>query len=332
MTTFWPVNNPGVRYVRADLPARALDARTLDFDDVVEEHGEAWLDQQDGVPVWGLVANRIRTEALSLSLRKAGAAIIDVDDDYTEWDEQYARGPWQDAIPDDPFIASVQLHRRVTQAVSAVTVSTSYLAERYSTLNNNVHVCPNSVDPADWPELPERDEILRIGFAGAYNSIDGELVRKACVWAARQPNVEVYVFGSKVPWPGVRSVPWTNDLDAYRQKLVSLRLDVGLRPLATTRFARSKSDLKILEYAMAGAWPLVTPWTPYQEWYDSGTDTVGFARTDSDWLARLKDAVADRDEVRQRAARLREFVIRTRTPERTCDAWETALASVSSDR
>lgn len=326
MTTFWPQPNPGVKYVRCELPARALGGTVVDLDHQIRSYDDHLEGVEAGASVWSLPSNRVRGEAVASAQQHLGPVFVEVDDNYTNWDRVHAAEGWVEGMPDpdDPFTSSPRLHREIVTRADGVIASTPQLAQVYGSLNQNVHVCRNGVDPGDWPEPSPERESFRIVFAGAAKNQDLMLIRRAMEWAAKQDGVEAFVFGFDPKWRGVKVLPWLNDVSLYRATLVGIKPDVGLRPLETTAFSKGKSDLKILEYSMAGAMSIVQPWDPYLGWRES--DLVKFAYDAKDWEQQVKWAVKHQDEVRDIAARVRAQVIETRGLDTIKAEWEAALA------
>lgn len=330
--TFWPQRNPGVAYVRCELPAKALAGEVRHLGDWLVAHddtlGPEFLDNTaEGTSVWQMPANGVRQEAIKRWQAKRGPVFVEVDDDYTRWDEAYGRfaGRWSEHRPFDDRTSSPAIHCEILESADGVIASTPHLAEVCSAFNGNVQVCRNGIDAEVWPEPPERDTFTVL-FAGAPNDRDLVMVRRAMEWAGRQEGVQAATFGWKSGWAGVKTLGWVNDMEAFRAKLVAAAPDVGLRPLQTTEFSRSKSDLKILEYAMAQAMPFVQAWEPYMEW--RGSELVGFGFDAKDWEKQVKWAVGHPSKVREYARLLRERVIAVRGLDCVRTQWSVALASV----
>ncbi len=126
---------------------------------------------------------------------------------------------------------------------------------------------------------------------------------------------------------GYRNVPWHNGaVQRYYRDLE--QLDLGVCPISPVcavgsaeNGAHYRLDLKILEYAMAGALPVASRCPTFEGW----EDLVPMTETRADFLEIVQWAVANRDEVRERAAAVREYVLAERTIERNLDAWRQAL-------
>jgi hypothetical protein len=250
---------------------------------------------------------------------------VEVDDNYIDvhqdplWAERAGWGTH--TRDDDPH--TTEGHRWIAEHAHGVLVSTRALEKRYLEINDNVHVCRNSIDPDDWPAPASRNEMFRIGwYASQSHDRDQDQVRRALSWASRQPNVEIVNIGLDPDWQFARrQVPWQNDFQKLRRELG--RLDVGVAPLVNTAMTQYRSDLKALEYAMGGAMPLLQTAEPYWEWEDKEFARV--AASPDDWMRQIKWSVANRDEVRVRAQQAREHVLATRTFRTEVERWRQAI-------
>lgn len=218
--------------------------------------------------------------------------IVDVDDDYLSPSlVGWLRKCGATAIADS-WVENQPAHRRVVRDADAIICSTAPLAYQYAKLNPNVVVIPNMIDPADW-EAPLRidDGIIRVGWAAAaQHTPDSYLVEPALRWASEQPGVMVCMIGMD---PGFdfeyRHYPYTRSLQHYRD-LISI-LDVGLAPLHNSRMNDGKSDLKWLDYTMAGALTIASAQPPYAS-IRSGVNGL-LAKTQRQFREHLKFALDD---------------------------------------
>jgi hypothetical protein len=330
LATFYHQGTPATRYWRVTLPAKYLPGKVLPSNEVLVRHNTRT--QKLGFPQLrndtaivqfpGDNGNAVFAMACEAKDKKF---IVEVDDNYIDYGDELwmKRASWGEKIKGESR-TSVQGHRWIVEHSFGVIVSTRALEQEYSKLNDNVHVCRNSIDPDDWPKVSGRDETFRIGwYASTSHDRDTPLVAKALSWASRQPNVEVVNIGLDPGWQfNRRQVGWTNKFLGLRKELC--RLDVGVAPLVATPLTKYRSDLKALEYAMGGAMPFLQASEPYWEWEDKE-----FARTvwsESAWMAQMKWAVANRDEVRARAQQAREYVLEHRTFRTEIDRWRTAIA------
>jgi hypothetical protein len=186
-------------------------------------------------------------------------------------------------------------------------------------------VCPNQVDPQDWQPLVKPDDgMFRIGwFASGSHAGDGKLVQRALAWAATQKDVEVVTLGLDPRWQFPhRKLPWTNDLSLYRRAMY--KLDVGVAPIVPTPFSRGRSDVKWLEYSMAGAASVLADCEPYADVPDG---LALKATTPADWLRRIRWLVQNRDEARALGMAAREYVLERRTIQANVNLWAEAIAA-----
>jgi hypothetical protein len=112
---------------------------------------------------------------------------------------------------------------------------------------------------------------------------------------------------------------FVTDLDEYRRAL--RWFDVGLAPCDPRNVARSATDTKLLDYAMSGAYPIASDAPPYDEW----GGPAHLARGAQGFLEGVQWAVANQDEVRERAMAAREHVFAQRTIETNLWRWREAL-------
>ena len=326
--TWFRQASPGTYFWRCLVPARELPGQVLNFTtlDLAEEDGEIVFPRTKGTVIWQFPGNAT-TGTLMAGLQDNGHRVLmEIDDSYRHVPEYGVYGGWQvelDRSSDDNY--SFEAHCKLAKFVDGLIVSTPDLAELYSDLNDTIYVCPNSIEPNDWLVSTKPDDgVLRIGWGASHSHVtDAPLVRRALQWAADQPNVEVWVFGIgdiyKFPG-GVKKAPWTDNLEQYRAAISMC--DVHICPLRETPWSRFKSDLKALEGAMAGAWPIVSTATAYKPWHDR-TMTCTTAK---DWEHALKWVVRHRDGIPELARKAKEYVLSERTIDKSIGRWREAIA------
>jgi glycosyltransferase involved in cell wall biosynthesis len=192
-------------------------------------------------------------------------------------------------------------------------------------------VCPNSIDPLDWPDLVKPDDgVLRIGwFASDSHKEDIPLVYRALEWASRQKDVEVWVAGSDPFVDGHGKVrfahghfPWM-DLPLYRQRMAVL--DVGVAPVKATPWALCRSDLKAIEKAFVGAALVLSDVAPYALFTDG--ENCLKAKDARGFYDRIRHLVQNRDEVKQLAQAGRDYVTTERLIGHQVHKWEEAVSA-----
>lgn len=205
----------------------------------------------------------------------------------------------------------------------AITVSTPYLKKEISQYTKRpITVLPNALDLdffnepylpnitiADSNFLPqiisqeqllkEKDQgIVSIGWAGGFSHFnDLKIIIGPMIQICKEfPNVRFYIMAfclkdiwRKISWKQLRLVPAENIL-SYFQVFKSLRIDIGLAPLAQIRFNLSKSNLKVLEYFAQGVVPLATKMGPYTETILS-VDPDLLVEREEDWYEKIKTLI-----------------------------------------
>lgn len=330
LATWWRQATAGTYYWRCKLPAKHLPGQVLGFRgmDLAEKDGRIFFPRQRGnTAIWQFPGNATAGIIMAGMQEEGIRVLMEMDDTYLHapdvaagssgWLEDFDK-----TAEDNPSYAA---NRRLSEWVDGIIVSTEPLAELYGELNDNIYICPNSIDVDDWEfESQKKDDgVLRIGWGASLSHlIDVPLVKRAFQWAANQPNVEVWVFGigHGYKFPGaVKRVPWTNDQAEYKANLS--RCDVHVCPLYETTFSRYKSDLKALESSMAGGWPIVSSATAYKPWHDR----TMVCTTPKDWENAIKWVVRHRDEIPALAAKAKEYVLSERTIDKNIDNWRRAV-------
>lgn len=331
LATFWRQATPGTTYWRGYLPMKHLPGQVLPIaDDSLDMDGDKLvLNRQAGdTAIWQFLGDDGRSR-IALQMRRQGLrTLMEVDDTYLKFAPPlYGKhGAWTrthaEAVANGTGY-SVEMHRKVVPQMDGIIVSTEYLADLYAEWNDTVYVCRNSVDPEDWAVERTESDVLRIGYYGSPSHIrDWPRVKKAMKWASRQPGVEVVMIGFHPPgWSG-KSLPWNDDVLAARQNLG--QIDVGIAPLTQNPWANGKSDLKAVEYAMAGVLPLVEDAPPYSPWVDSGWPFC--PSTPAEWDDVIADVVKNRDRVAEQAAAAKAYVLAERTIEQNIHAWREAVS------
>lgn len=280
--------------------------------------------EQVGAAVFQFPGDKMRALTLCAMRADGVRTLVEVDDNYliNPGSAILRRSQWAMNIGD--LTNSRQGHRWIVPQADGVLVTNPRLADAYGKLNPNVYICPNTVDPDDWPE-PEKldDGIFRIAWlASRSHDVDIPLITRAFEWASRQPDVEVYVAGGFKPGWKFRHhlLPWVDDLEDYRRCFQLF--DVGVAPIRELPFAIYRSDVKALEYAMGLACPVLSDAPPYAEWHDR---PCLMARDAKGFLHAIQHLVRNREEARQLAAEAREYTLRERTIQTQIEAWREAI-------
>jgi glycosyltransferase involved in cell wall biosynthesis len=183
------------------------------------------------------------------------------------------------------------------------TVSTEPLADVVREYNRNVVVLPNQLPAVAYSKPKSCNPAhMFIGWAGGASH---ELDVKEMTDGLRQHfrrRADTFVnlgslFESVARAVGKRlvSVAWTPDMHEHYDRLTSL--DIGLAPLRPSPFNQSKSEIKFLEYAAAGAACIATKHGPYERVIEHQTTGLLVSRP-HEWtqaLRQLTEHPEDRD-------------------------------------
>ena len=255
------------------------------------------------VPPWDAMHVQQMHDEESLELmarmRSAGIAVVwDTDDDISAiergsegWHRQGGRRG---------------IRRQAKQAMQAartahlVTTTNEHLAQVYRERGaEHVLAVENYMAPEDLRHPRRRHQGVVIGLTAA-----GE----------HEPDIKRMRIGATLErllerHEGVRVVAIGVDVrlrDTYRYKYVwgceieellplESEFDIGLAPLRDTAFNRARSNVKLKEYAAAGAMWVASPVGPY---VGMGEEQGGLPARDDEWLSVLEALLADPDRRR----------------------------------
>lgn len=223
---------------------------------------------------------------------------------------------------------------RYIRTANLVTTTSPHLGDRFREMTGDrvpVEVLPNYV-PAWVLDLPRDtpDRRMRIGWAGGSSHGRDIHVATPAVrrFMKRFGDWDLYLNGmdwrDKFGCPPERSfhVPWihvTDDPDVYYR---AIDFDIGICPLLSTQFSRSKSWVKALEYFSRGIPVVASDVEPYRRFIDHGVN--GFlARTDYEWLKYLSLLASD-EELRLKMGAAAKEKARANTIEEHWPKWVNA--------
>jgi hypothetical protein len=321
--TFYCQATPVTTYLRCELPARYLPGKVMRECVYAQNEEDYWFPLHKGSAVFQFAGDGFWAAMVHGLQHKGHRVLMEADDNYFTVAPSMKNTGWAKTKAKAIHGHSLEGHADILKWVDGCIVTTEHLAKQYRKHNKNVFVCPNTVDPIDWPKRGKIDDgIFRIGwFASNSHVDDGKLVRRALEWASRQPNVEVLSMGYHPDWRFPhRHIEW-QDLPAYREALFAL--DVGVAPIIGTPWALCRSDLKALEYTMGGAALVLSDVAPYDLFTDN--ETCLKAKTPADFLKAIRHLVTNRDETKQLAANAKDYVNRYRTTQAQIGCWRAAI-------
>jgi hypothetical protein len=326
LATFYPAATPATTYLRCQLPAKHLPA-ALCYEQKYQELDDriVFPTQEGDTAIFQLAGDRLMAAITHHMMDQGIRVLVETDDNYRQLAPKHVRdrSGWGIQIGEKDH--TLKGHAYICRHADGVIVTTKYLADAYKGLNPNVYVCPNTVDPDDWPARDDRDDgVLRIGWVASRSHWeDAKLVSRALDWASRQPDVEVWNVGLDPGWKFRREqIEWIPDLASYRACF--RLLDIGVAPVKSTPFGLGRSDVKWLEYTMGGAATVVSDNAPYSDVPDhlclKAKDAGGFLRA-------VQHLVKHRDEVKQLAQEAGAYVLKERTTAAQIGCWRDAIAA-----
>jgi glycosyltransferase involved in cell wall biosynthesis len=291
----WAADRDGCQHYRLKVPFDALAARGHEvayagrMPDEWREKADIFIAQRTCLPP---------ASALLQRLAKEGRKIVyELDDDLFSINPRSNPHAW---VFRDHGIRT--LIAQNIRAASLVTVTTEALAKVVRKYNDNVVVLPNYLPastldiPVPSRRLPPGDGTVVIGWGGSATHEQDWLqaARPVLNTLNAHPHARMRFLGTPyakgLPREAVDFLGWTRDLDEHYRRVS--RFDVGLAPLESTTFNKSKSALKVVEYMMLGVPPVASPSPAYTELIDNGT--TGFiAKSPADWERILRELTND---------------------------------------
>jgi GT2 family glycosyltransferase/glycosyltransferase involved in cell wall biosynthesis len=208
---------------------------------------------------------------------------------------------------------------------SLVTTSTHDLAEPLRRLNPNVRVIPNTFDAGVWlrplpgallSEVAEQchfgTDRLRILYMGSRSHAhDLEMIAPAIEEViGRFPGVEVVQIGGGCLLPGARELKAPKERSAYLDfvdwfRAVASHCTVAIAPLKQSEFNSMKSDIKYVDYALAGVPAVFSRFGPYAHTVKHGETGILSDNSVDSWVEAIGGVLSDpelRDHIREAAS------------------------------
>jgi glycosyltransferase involved in cell wall biosynthesis len=267
-------------------------------------------------------------------LKKAGKKIVfDNDDTYIK----NSGVPKQmfgveERVIDERIQEIDDLLKQFASIADLVTVTTPFLAKEYESVNPNIKILPNFVEPYDWDDeiLRNEGDKVRIGMVGSvaanrdYDSVKNILKKLSrrkdiqLVLFALPPDKEGYALARKVYAPEIKfwdkmNVEWQHfvPMADYIETLNSLRLDLMLIPRRDNYFNRCKSNIKFLEASMLEIPVIAQGFSDGNSPYEADKDFLKLAITEKDWEKYIAELVDNKALRREMGKRARDYVIDT---------------------
>jgi glycosyltransferase involved in cell wall biosynthesis len=295
------------------LQARGHDVR-LELDgDRARTDG---LQRFDVIYVYRLTSAPIRK--LLEQLRKLGKAIVWDDDDFVATPELDAGGPRSQ----QGRLATT----RMLKLAHIVTTPSAALADHFRAWGgDDVRVLENYLPGAYAPPPRREHEHVTIGWTAAAEHVhDLETLRLDETFRRlldAHPTVRFASLGVNLRLPPER-YDHLYRVQYYELAEQVAQWDIGIAPIVDVPFNRTRSNVKLKEYAAAGTPWLASPMGPY---VGLGEQQGGRLVPDDGWYAALDRLIVKARERRKLAKRGRKWAA-TQTVDANLDAYERVLS------
>jgi hypothetical protein len=324
VATFYYQGSYASAYLRAVLPCRYLPG--IATNDLRYRLGEDITPTGEGNIVMQWPGDHDRAGFLVAAHEKGRKVFVEVDDNYHTAPVKgfLDKAGFKARIAEKSY-NTVQGHRWICRHADGILVTTPWLADVYSELNDNVIVAPNCVDPDDWsvlPEIPESQVTKVAWFASVSHLPDMRLVWGAMDEVSRRDDTLVWASDLAGMPRGVQRQQWTNDLSQYW--LMMMWPDIGLAPVVDSDSGNGRSDIKATEYAMGKALPIVSDVAPYRDW-EHGVTCLK-ARDAKEFSRHLRWAIEHPQERREIAENAHRWALANRDIKSNAHVWRKALS------
>lgn len=290
--TFYVVTGNSDYYWRVNAPAKAIGAKVNEIPEEggyyavtqensdspfpwhLTEEGAEYPNHEGSAAVWTRPDLARATHARAMREQHGIRTVAEVDDNYL------SNPKLNLFMRSNGFSPEHRTHHlKACASMGHVIVSTPELRDIYwkgmkqefgRKLVPPISVCGNHLFLEDWPERIESDGPLRVGWMGSPSHVWDIDLAWAAMLHARNQGCETIVIGFNPADPDdfaittdrayektrqwdkaiSKAIPWVK-MDS-RSRL-SLPLDIGLCPLLHNKFTMGKSDVKAVEYTIAGA-------------------------------------------------------------------------------
>lgn len=287
---FWTADYSGCGYYRCALPAMAMrDNRWLvDAGTNVEDKHFYW-----DMIVAQRTANPPSAKMIEIMVDSGMPVVYEVDDLILDIDR---RNPSYNFFQDKDRRKAIAASMK---KATAIIVTNDYLKKELRDFNDNIYVIPNYIDERmDTIQRPSRDDNkVIVGWAGGpSHDGDWDVCKNAIVKMMNEHENVVwhsigYDYGAEIGISEDRRIfsPWQTDIIKYYSLI---DFDIGIAPLAKTRFNKSKSPIKALEYAAFAIPCIATATPPYSDFIRQG-DTGILVKNSEQWTNGLSLLIND---------------------------------------
>ncbi len=224
----------------------------------------------------------------------------------------------------------VRLYVDIMKVCDGIICSTEFLAEQYSKYSDNVYVCENGIDCSlyDNKKIHYQDNRVVVGWSGGTGHLQAmkSWFSEIISLMAYKDNVHFITCGAnyaeqvaKMYPKRALSIPWTT-IENYPFILNSF--DISVAPSHTSKYFKSKSDLRWLEAAASGVPVIANPIT-YKQIQDGVTGIL--AETPEEFEKKLLELVNDEELRREIGLQGKEYIQKHRDISVVKNQWSQIL-------
>lgn len=197
-----------------------------------------------------------------------------------------------------------------------ITVATEPLRLALHSINENIEVLPNIVDPKEWLFKRKKHTKIRIGWVWSPTHIpDIPVVAEALekIYNKYKDEIEIVIFGRehnlfKFPTTNIKGVPFNE----YPRVFTEAGIDISICPLADNDFNKCKSNIKWLESTLAGACVVASKVYPYEHSIKHGK-TGYLADSTNQWVKHLSYLIENKEKRQEVAHNALQTVLKEYT-------------------
>lgn len=229
-----------------------------------------------------------------------------------------------ESLEHDPYYSKDRLLgiHKIAEAASLITVSTAALQASIGNDYPRVEIVENALDVQLWTSqrnevTPPDDGVTRLLYMGTKTHIhDFEILIPAMelLWASgAQVVLDVIGVGENLPkYPWLQNISVPQGASSYPifvswLRSVERRWSVGLAPLIQSPINETKSQLKLLEYAMLNLPVIASNVGPYAIADESLS--ISIPNTTTAWVEAIKSLIGDGDFAQDTSKRSKTNVI-----------------------
>lgn len=232
---------------------------------------------------------------LALTRSFGWMTMLECDDDYWSLTKKNPAHRWLAETPQFlPYFAATIPH------AWGVVVSTPELVKKFNALGaKRVFHVPNGLDFNGFKDVaPNTNGKVRIGWAGSGHHVDDMEQVINVLKRLKQTygdKIELVFMGWCPPQlKGIVEYHESVAVEKYEYELQMLNLDISIAPLLNSKFNRSKSNLKFLEYSACCLPTIASDVECYSEIVDGKTGLL--VHTQKDWYGALTFLIDNPDK------------------------------------